>query len=304
MQKSEKKRICKSIMVSGANGFTGKFVCTELIKRGINFSAILRPGTDPSWMVSNNISFFYANLNNVIELSNVLEDCKCLINLVSIGFGAADSIIEACEKLKLNRVIFVSSTSIFTNLNAKSKNIRIKAEKSIKKSSLNWTILRPTMIYGNSNDRNMIKLIRWIDKYPILPIFGKGNYLQQPVYVNDLAWLIVEIINNKNSYMEIFNVSGEKPITFKEVINCISKGLNKKIIKIFLPYKFFAGLLCFLEKFKINLPIKSEQILRINENKTFSHKKAKDLFSFNPMSFEKGINIEINEYKNLDLINE
>ena len=228
------------------------------------------------------------------------RNCKCLINLASIGFGSADFIIKACEKAKIKRVIFLSSTSIFTYLNSKSKNIRIKAEKSIIKSSLNWTILRPTMIYGNPDDRNMIKLIRWIDKYPILPIFGSGNYLQQPINVRDLAWLIAEITYNKKSYKEIFNLSGNKPITFNNVIDYVCKGLEKKIIKIYLPYKFFAIIFCFLERFHINLPLKSEQILRINENKNFSHDKANTLFGFQPMDFEKGINIEIKLYKMSD----
>ena len=286
-------------MVSGANGFTGKLVCNELKARGKIFSAILRPGTDTSWMICNNVPYFFANLNNVVELSNALEDCECLINIASIGFGSADSIIKACEKAKIKRVIFISSTSIFTSLNSKSKKIRITAEKSIKESSLNWTILRPTMIYGNPNDRNMIKLIKWIDKYPILPIFGKGDYLQQPVNVKDLAWLIVEIIHNKKSFLEIFNVSGANSLTFNQVIDFISKGLNKKIIKIFLPYKFFAFLFSTLERLHINLPLKSEQILRINENKNFSHEKAKILFGFKHMDFEKGINIEIKKYKTL-----
>jgi len=297
MKNFEKNKICKSIMVSGANGFTGKLVCKELKNRGKIFSVILRPGTDTSWMISNKIPVFFANLNNVNELSYVLKDCECLINLASIGFGSADSIIKACEKVKIKRVIFISSTSIFTSLNSKSKNVRIKAEKSIKKSSLNWTILRPTMIYGNPNDRNMIRLIRWIDKYPILPIFGRGDYLQQPVNVNDLAWLIVEIIQNKKSYFEVFNVSGKTPLTFNEVIDYVSKGLNKKVIKIFLPYKFFARLFYILERLHISLPLKSEQILRINENKKFSHEKANAFFGFKPMDFEKGINVEIKKYK-------
>ena len=40
------------------------------------------------------------------------------------------------------------------------------------KSNLEWTIIRPTMIYGSPRDRNMIRLIKWIDHLPILPVFG------------------------------------------------------------------------------------------------------------------------------------
>ena len=156
MKKSIYKKQDKIIMVSGANGFTGRFVCNELKEKGKKFSVILRPGSDTSWMVSNDIPIYFADLNNVDQLSSVLNDCQCLINLASIGFGAADSIIKACKIVKTERVVFISSTSIFTYLNSNSKKTRIRAEESIKSSSLNWTIIRPTMIYGAPNDRNMI----------------------------------------------------------------------------------------------------------------------------------------------------
>ncbi len=290
-------------MVSGANGFTGRFVCRELQKKGKLFSVILRPGSDTSWMVSNNIPVYFADLNNVDQLSNVLNGCKFLINLASIGFGAADSIVQACELIKTERVVFISSTSIFTYLNSTSKNTRIRAEESIKSSSLSWTIIRPTMIYGAINDRNMIRLIKWIDSYPLIPVFGAGLCFQQPVNVKDLAWLIVEVLNNKKSYREIFNVSGKRPLTFNEILEIISKGLNKTIIKIYLPFKLMAWVLLFLERLNIILPIKSEQILRLNENKVFSHKKAEKFFGYKPMEFEKGILKEIEKYRKMVIKN-
>ena len=57
---------------------------------------------------------------------------------------------------------------------------------------------------GSSNDRNIIKLIKWIDKYPLLPIFGSGNHLQQAVFVKDIAWSVVEIIDNQRNIFERF----------------------------------------------------------------------------------------------------
>ena len=299
MKNSKFKKKHKFIMVSGANGFTGRFVCKELKEKGKVFSVILRPGSDASWMLSKNIPVYFADLNNVDQLSNVLNGCQYLINLASIGFGAADSIIKACEIVKTERVVFISSTSIFTYLNSTSKNTRIRAEKSIKSSSLSWTIIRPTMIYGATNDRNMIRLIKWIDSYPLIPVFGAGLCFQQPVNVKDLAWLIVEVLNNKKSYREIFNVSGKRALTFNEILEIISKGLNKTIIKIYLPFKLMAWILLLLERVNINLPIKSEQILRLNENKVFSHKKAEKFFGYKPMEFEQGILKEIEKYRKM-----
>lgn len=295
----EKKIISKDkkVIVSGADGFTGRHVCLDLKKRGISFAVILRPGTSAKWMDRNEIKVFFADLNKFDQLKFALKGYDSLINLASLGFLDIDTFIKTCNYCGLKRVIFISSTSIFTSLNVSSKEVRKQSELLIKKSSLNWTILRPTMIYGTERDRNMIRLIKWIDKYPFIPIFGKGKNLQQPVFVEDLSRSIVNILENEETFRNIFNLSGRYALTFIEVIRLIEKGLEKNIIKIFLPAKLFSVFFKFLEYFRLNLPIKSEQIERLNEDKDFKYEKANKYFGYDPISFDEGIIKEIIIYK-------
>ena len=293
-----KKKLTKSknelpFLLSGANGFTGRFVCQDLIKKKIKFIALLRPNSNCSWLKEKKIEIRYADLSNAEQLGKSLNGCCGLINLASIGFGTVPTIIEACEKNNIKRVIFFSTTAIYTSLPAKSKSIRLDAEKLIKKSNLIWTIVRPTMIYGTKEDRNMIKLIRWIKKYPFIPIFGKGKNLQQPINVRDVSWFVCKILNEKDSYFKEFNISGYKAKTFIEIINCVEKELSKKIFKLYLPYKIFINIFKFFEIFGFKFFIKAEQIQRLNEDKNFSYDKAKKYFGFKPMPFELGIKAEI-----------
>jgi hypothetical protein len=53
------------------------------------------------------------------------------------------------------------------------------------------------------------------------------------------------------------------------------------------------SLLKFFEWLHIPLPIKAEQVLRLNENKDFSYAEAEKDFGFNPLSFEEGIKSEL-----------
>lgn len=285
------------ILVSGANGFTGRFVCHRLMKEKIPFIALLKPGRDNEWFIKQNIPVRYANLSDSEQLTINLRGCSALLNIASIGFGTVPSIIKACKKSNIKRVVFISTTAIFTKLNAKSKKVRVIAENQIKQSQLLWTIIRPTMIFGTPNDRNIIKLIKWIDKYPIIPIFGSGNNLMQPVNVNDVASSVVKVLDLKSTYLKTFNVAGANAITYNKLIEIIEKGLQKSIIKIYLPKYFFVIFFRIFEKLGINLPIKSEQIERLNEDKAFDFKNAQEIFKFNPMSIESSIAYEILLYK-------
>ena len=59
------------------------------------------------------------------------------------------------------------------------------------------------MIFGTPEDRNIIKIIDWIAKFPVIPIPGNGKALQRPVYVKDLSWAVVESILNERTIKKI-----------------------------------------------------------------------------------------------------
>lgn len=286
------------LALGGANGFTGRFICLELIRRKINFFAVIRPTNDIKWMRSKNIEVRFADLSNKKELSHALQGANTYINASSIGFGNINSILDACKRASIKRVVFISTTAIFTALNASSKRVRLEAEKQIKSSELDWTILRPTMIYGSPKDRNMIKLIKWIDNFPFLPVFGSGKYLQQPVFVADVAWACVEVLNHESTKFNDFNISGKFAYSFIEIIKIVSKVLNKNTLIVKLPSTLIIIILKLIERSGFRLLIKSEQIQRLNEDKSFSYNKAAKIFNYSPLSFIDGITREINEYKN------
>ena len=81
------------------------------------------------------------------------------------------------------------------------------------------------------------------------------------------------------------------------MINIISKIINKKIYLINIDYLFVIKLLKIIEKLKINFFIKSEQVLRLNEDKIFSNKKAYNYFGYKPQDFYNTISREIKIYK-------
>ncbi len=283
----------EKIIVTGANGFTGRFLCEELKKRKLEFIAVLRNGNNTSWMDSKKIKYVFADLNNNKEFTKAIYGSEVLINLASLGFGLAPSIIKTCENCNIKRVIFISTTGIFTKLNPKSKKIRVNAEQLIKESNLNWTIIRPTMIYGDMGDRNLIKLIKLIYYFPVIPIFGSGKFLLQPVFVTDLVKAIVDILPKKNTYLKIYNLSGKNSVSVKHLIKIAAGALKKKIYIIKIPSLLVIKLLNITEFFGIKLPIKREQVERLLEDKNFSHKEARKDFDYCPIKIEDGIKKEV-----------
>ena len=171
------------ILLTGATGFLGGYVLEELIKRGHKVTCFIRKTSNVDAIKKMDCRYIYGDLDDLDSICEGLKGTNTLINIASLGFGHAPNIINACEEMHVKRSIFVSTTGIFTELNPDSKAIRLEAERLIKESNLDYTIIRPTMIYGTSKDRNMWRLVKYLKRCSVIPIFGNGNYLQQPVYV-------------------------------------------------------------------------------------------------------------------------
>ncbi|HUE97605.1 MAG TPA: NAD-dependent epimerase/dehydratase family protein [Anaerolineales bacterium] len=283
------------VFVTGGTGFTGSYVVSLLIKNGYEVRCLYRPGSDRSAYRQPQLEWALGDISDSQVLSASMQGTDALVNIASLGFGHADSIVRAAQVAGIQRAVFVSTTAIFTQLNAKSKQIRVAAENAIETSGLKYTILRPTMIYGSPRDRNMWRLIRFMRYSPIVPIFGDGNYLQQPIYVGDVAQAIVSCLCNDQTIVKSYNIAGKHPLTYNQVIDTIAKQMSKRVWKIHIPSAPVISLLKFFERFHIPFPIKGEQVLRLNENKNFSYEEAGRDFGFSPLAFEEGIKIELME---------
>jgi nucleoside-diphosphate-sugar epimerase len=283
------------VFVTGGTGFTGSHVLPLLLKNGFEVRCLYRPTSDRDVLLRTQpeIEWALGDVSDPRALATAMQGTDALVNIASLGFGHADSIISAAKEAGIQRTIFVSTTAIFTQLNAGSKTVRLAAEHAIESSGLQYTILRPTMIYGSPRDRNMWRLIRFMRYSPVVPVFGDGNYLQQPIFVGDVAQAILGCLCSDQTVGKSYNIAGKTPLTYNQVIDTIAEQMNKRVWKVHFPSLPVVCLLKFLEKLHIPFPLKAEQVLRLNENKDFSYEEAENDFKFSPSSFEEGIRLEL-----------
>jgi uncharacterized protein YbjT (DUF2867 family) len=281
------------LFVTGGTGFTGSRVVPLLLKEGYQVRCLHRRDSDRSYFPQPEIDWVEGDLSISQTLATAMKGADALVNIVSLGFGHADSILRAAKEAGIRRAIFISTTAIYTQLNARSKSVRLAAEQAIQTSGLEYTILRPTMIYGSRRDRNMWRLIQWMRVIPIVPVFGDGNYLQQPIYVEDVAQAVLSCLQNNQTIGKSYNIAGKYPLTYNDVIATLALKLKKHVWKVHLPCKPMVSLAELFERLHIPLPVKAEQLLRLNENKDFKYEDAQRDFGFDPLAFENGIALEL-----------
>src|SRR5258706_3015612 len=171
------------VAVTGATGFTGRRVVRELIARGLEVVALVRPkdGAAAEHRLEGQprLRVVEGDMGDAARLRTLLLGCDAYLHVASLGFGHASAVVGAVEECGVKRSVFFSSTSIFTRLPAASKSVRAGAEDRVRSLRSDWTVLRPTMIYGDAGDRNLSRLIRFLARWPVVPLPGGGRALIQ-----------------------------------------------------------------------------------------------------------------------------
>jgi nucleoside-diphosphate-sugar epimerase len=285
--------VVRVILLTGATGFLGERVARRLVAAGHDVRFFVRASSDRSVLHSLPLDYAVGDLADESSLEVALTGCETLVNIASIGFGHGPGIVRATKRAGVKRAIFFSTTAIFTTLPAETKKVRLDAERAIMSSGLDWTILRPTMIYGSPRDRNIWRLIQYLRRYPLIPIPGNGQSLQQPVFVDDLAAAAVAALSTDASIGVALNLAGAEPLTYNQVIDTVSHQLGRHVLKLHVPLRLAVLALGAYNALRRRAALRLEQLLRLNEDKAFSIDEARVCLGYEPLTFREGIEREL-----------
>jgi NADH dehydrogenase len=188
-------------VVTGANGYTGRYLTRRLLAEGIEVRSLTghpdRPDLFDGHVTNHGFDFDDPDL-----LVRTLTGARVLYNSYWVRFDHGRTtfeqavantriLFECAKRAGVERVVHVSITN--PSLKSKLPYFRGKAalEQSLRDSGLSHAIVRPTVLFGKEDIliNNIANLLR---RLPVLGVPGRGDYGIQPVYVDDLAELMVE----------------------------------------------------------------------------------------------------------------
>lgn len=282
------------VLVIGGSGFLGGFVVPQLLSGGHEVLALARSAAAADRVESLGATPVPGDLESPTQIDAAFAAASgaALVNLASLGFGHAPTIVAAAETAGLRRAVFVSTTAIFTSLPAPSRIVRLAAEATITDSALEWTILRPTMIYGAPGDRNMERLLRLLRRSPMVPLPGGGNRLQQPVHVEDLALAVVAALERPSTACHSYDLAGPTPLTLREVVGQVAAAIGRTPLLVPMPLGPVIRAVRFYERIAARPRLRAEQIERLAEDKAFDVGPARRDLAFDPRPFSQGIRDE------------
>jgi uncharacterized protein YbjT (DUF2867 family) len=282
------------LLVTGGSGFLGSYVLREAARRGHETVGLARSAAAARAVAGRGAQPVTGDLDAAGELAGVFAaaNCDALVNLASLGFGHGPAIVAAARQAGIRRAIFVSSTAVTTTLAAPTKRVRLAAEQCIRDSGLDWTILRPTMIYGAPGDRNLSRLLALLARAPLLPVPGGGRHLQQPVHVADVADAVLAAAERPGTAGSCYDVAGPEPLTFAELLRISARAVASRTRFVPVPLMPLVAVARGYEQLSGRPRIRAEQLRRLAEDKAFVIEDAERDLGYAPREFPAGIRAE------------
>lgn len=93
---------------------------------------------------------------------------------------------------------------------------------------IEWIILRPTMIYGLGQDKNISEIARFIRRFGVFPVLGQAQGLRQPIHVNDVAAACVCALQVAGVANRAYNISGTQTCTYRDMVLRVFAALGRR----------------------------------------------------------------------------
>lgn len=289
------------VMVTGASGFVGNEVVKELLARGHEVQALVRPGSEKKLEARDRVAIFPGDCLHPETLGPALEGCDAAIHLVGIirefpGRGvtfervhvkATQNVVDAAKGAGVRRYLHMSALGARPEPADPYHVTNYRADQYVMASGLNYTIFRPSVIYG-PGDQSLNLFARQIRRLRFFPIIGDGNYQLQPVPVTTVAQAFALALELPQTENQIYEVGGPEPLTFNEIIDTLARVLGRRVKKVHQPVWCMRVAAKMCGRFRW-FPLTPGQLRMLLEGSTCDPRAFYQDFGLTPVSLEEGL---------------
>ena len=298
-----------NIAIFGASGFVGNYILDELEKYNYNAQILIQRGSESKVKASRNNKIILGDISDKKAIQNTLKDADAIIYTIGIirefkykkiyfndlHYKGVNDVIAEAEKLNIKRFILMSANGVKKN-GTKYQMSKYLGELALINSNLNWTIFRPSLIFGNSNGKKEFctQLKRDMLSFPLpAPLFyaglfpiNAGQFKMSPIHVENVASFFIKSITMDDTINKTYELGGIKNYTWKDIIHTISNAYEKNKWTIPVPVFPIKILAYLLGKFKW-FPITNGQLTMLLEGNICNSEKTFEKFNIRPINFDK-----------------
>ena len=307
------------VALIGGTGYVGSYIIDELIDHDHVPRLLVRDGSEHKVTQPEKCEIINGNIEDDEAIGQTLDDCDAVIYLIALirefpdrgltneklQFKGLKRVAEIAEEKGVKRFLLMSALGADPNPNG-SKYMQAKhlAEQSIKNTGLNWTIIRPSSLFGDPRGGERPEFCMMLDKlmlslipYPkILPFpapsfftgmnpLDAGNYALSMIHVKDIASVFVKVLADEDSMKQTIEIGGNREVTWNEIVTSIAKVTGRKVIMVPAPFfviSFIAGI---FDRFKW-FPAGKDQLNDLVKGSVCDSSELLNKYDIEPIPFD------------------
>jgi NADH dehydrogenase len=255
------------ILVIGGTGFVGAGIVRELARTGKPVAVLSRnperhsgrlPGLNVEWRqgdvtLPETLGRALAGVETVVGCqqfpNSPIEDPTRGYTFELVDAVGTENVVAAARSAGVNRYVYLSGVGADPNADRHWFRAKARAEAAVRDSGMNYTILRPSWVYG-PEDKSLNRFLRMSRFLPFVPLIGDaGKQRLQPVFIDDVSRAAAQAVDSAALENKTFEIGGPEVLTMKEIVASALEASGRK--RVLLPgplrlMKLVASVLQFL----------------------------------------------------------
>jgi nucleoside-diphosphate-sugar epimerase len=294
------------LLVTGASGFLGLAMVRCAMSRGHDVRCMIRSNVFRSRLPVEDSKIIHASMTDHARFVETCRDIEAVVHCAAVTSSAGRpdwkkshsinvtgtiELYRAAEKSGVKRWIQISSMSSHSDSTSLYGRSKLAGDEFLRgcQSSLDWTILRPSLIYGPDERGLVSKTLQLLKKLPVLPIVGSGEELLRPVYVDDISCLALDCISNPETHGKTYMAGGADEVTLNFFMSELCRTFGLKRAHVHLPIWFAMQLSRCAAFFMKNPPITMDNVRGILECARVDQESAGKDVGYAPMGLAEGL---------------
>ncbi|MCH7836515.1 MAG: complex I NDUFA9 subunit family protein [Chloroflexi bacterium] len=257
------------ILVTGGSGFIGRRVVSRLADGGSNLRVLARgqrhadlpEGVEVARgdvVSGEGLPEAMAGVEKVVHLVAIIRESGGQTFEANIWHGT-EKVVEAAKAAEVKKLVYVSAIGAQDNPTYRYLHAKWQAERAVKLSGLPYTILRPSIVFGEGDE--FINALAGLVRYnPVVPVAGDGKARFQPIWVEDLVTCIVACLDEDAHAGQTLEIGGPEQLTYDELLDVVKEALGRSRIKVHVPLAVMRPLAQVMEWVLPKPPVTGEQL--------------------------------------------
>lgn len=295
-----------TILVTGANGFVGSHAIPELLGAGHRIVALVRDRDDGGTVLGrlsgpdrerveirtgdvtrpDSLRGAFDGVDGVLHLAAIARDFDGGATLRLVNTEGTRALVAAMRDAGVRRLVHMGAMGVEDDPDLHYASSKARAERLVAESDLAWTIVKPSLQFGERDGffNILAGLVRMSPG--LVPVPGSGSTRFQPIHADDVARVVRIAFEEDRTIGRAYELGGPRYWTYREILGEVLEALEARRLVVPMPVPLIKLVAGAAEAVHLPFPVATDQLRQLRIDNIGPLELVADEFGFAPRDME------------------